>query len=185
MQRCAAIILALMCLSSCTSVEVTDYEANLPTLQLETFFQGKLNAQGVVKDRSGKVIRRFTATIDANWNDNIGTLKEDFQFDDGELQQRIWRISSTGDARYSATAGDVIGPAKLQVSGNSLFMDYVLRVPYKDSTIDLVVDDRMYLVSPDVLINESTMKKYGLLAGSILLVISREDTSTWPTTAGG
>ena len=54
-------------------------------------------------------------------------------------------------------------------------MDYVLRIPYGDSTIDVHVDDRMYLISTDVLINESSMSKYGLAVGSIVLTIIRHD----------
>ena len=33
----------------------------------------------------------------------------------------------------------------------------------------------MYLVSPDVLINESTLNKFGLQVGALLLVIERRE----------
>ena len=55
-----------------------------------------------------------------------------------------------------------------------MFLDYVLRIPYGDGTLDLRIDDRMYLVHPDVLINESTMTKFGFYVGEILLVITRK-----------
>ncbi len=53
---------------------------------------------------------------------------------------------------------------------------YVLQIPYRDGTIDVRVDDRMYLVSEDVLINESTLNKFGLRVGELLLVIRRVST---------
>ena len=56
-----------------------------------------------------------------------------------------------------------------------MFLDYVLRVPYKDGTIDVRIDDRMYLVTPDTLINESVMRKFGFRVGEILLSIERID----------
>ena len=59
------------------------------------------------------------------------------------------------------------------MAGNSLFLDYVLRIPYNEGTTDLRIDDRMYLIAPDVLINESRMIKFGLEVGQILLVIRR------------
>jgi hypothetical protein len=65
----------------------------------------------------------------------------------------------------------------ISVAGNSMFLDYVLRIPYGDDTLDLRIDDRMYLVSPDVLINESSMTKFGVNVGEILLVIRREGTA--------
>ncbi len=63
---------------------------------------------------------------------------------------------------------------KLQQAGNSLFLDYVLRLPYKGSEVDVHVDDRMYLVSPDILINESGMSKFGWRVGNLVLVIARQ-----------
>ena len=165
-------ILALL-LSSCKFVEVTDYEKNQPRLIAESFFNGQLRAEGVVKNLSGKVIRHFTADIKAYWQDGVGTLEEDFVFDDGEKQRRVWTLTPNGDNRYIGTAGDVIGESEIQVSGNSMFLDYVLRIPYGNGTIDVAINDRMYLVSPSVLINESGMSKFGIHVGELLLVIRR------------
>ena len=62
----------------------------------------------------------------------------------------------------------------MKVLGNSLFMQYVLRIPYGDGTIDVNVDDRMYLVSDTVLLNESVMSKWGFNVGQITLVIQKK-----------
>ncbi len=166
--------LGVLLLTACGSVSVTDYEGGTPELILEEFFSGQLTAHGVVKDRSGRVIRHFRADIQASWENGVGTLVEDFEFDDGELQQRTWTLTAAGDRRYTGTAGDVIGQGALQVAGNSVFLDYVLRIPYRGGTVDVRVDDRMYLVSDDVLINESTLRKFGWRVGELLLVIRRE-----------
>jgi len=78
-----------------------------------------------------------------------------------------------GDGSYVATAGDVIGEGSMKVAGNSVFLDYVLRIPYGDSTIDLHIDDRMYLVTERILLNESIMTKFGFEVGEITLVIEK------------
>ena len=140
----------------------------------ETFFSGELIASGIVKDRSGRVIRYFNATIDASWEGGVGTLDEQFVFDDGEEQTRVWTLERTAAGAYIATAGDVIGESQMKVLGNSLFMQYVLRIPYGDGTIDVNVDDRMYLVSDTVLLNESVMSKWGFHVGQITLVIQKK-----------
>jgi len=171
--RYSLLILAIGILSACASISVTDYANNSPKLVLETFFNGQLRAHGIVKDRSGKVIRYFDASIDASWQDGVGTLDENFIFDDGEKQQRIWTITKDAAGKYFGTANDVIGSSQLKFAGNGLFLDYVLRVPYKDGTLDLSIDDRMYLVSEDVLINESVMTKWGFQVGEIVLVIKK------------
>jgi len=160
-------------LSACASVSVEDYAGNQPRLVAEQFFAGRLMAHGVVKDRGGKVIRYFSASIDASWRDGVGTLDERFVFDDGERQSRVWTLKPAGDNSYLATAGDVIGEGKMKVAGNSLFLDYVLRIPYDGDTLDLRIDDRMYLVSERVLLNESIMTKFGVEVGRIMLVIQK------------
>jgi hypothetical protein len=158
----------------CAPVRVTDYSDATPVLDIEQFFTGQLTAHGIVKDASGRVIRRFNAAIAAQWVDGVGTLTEDFVFDDGELQRRVWTLRPDGDGRYTGTAGDVVGTATLQQAGNSLFLDYVLRLPYRGGEVDVRVDDRMYLVSPDILINESTLTKFGWEVGNLVLVITRQ-----------
>ena len=165
-------LLALL-LVACSPVTVQNYADRGPTLVLEAFFDGPLVAHGVIKNRSGEVIRHFQADIDASWRDGVGTLDETFVFDDGSTDRRIWTLTPAGEGRYIGTAGDVIGPGDLTLAGNALFLDYVLRIPWRDGTLDLRIDDRMYLVSPDTLINESVMYKFGVRVGEILLVIRR------------
>ena len=160
-------------LVGCSPVTVQDYASNRPLLVPEEFFQGQLTAHGVIKDRGGKVIRYFNADIKAYWENGIGTLEEDFIFDDGEPERRVWTLTPQADGSYTGTAGDVIGDGRITLAGNSMFLDYVLRIPYNDGTLDLRIDDRMYLVNPTMLINESTMTKFGVRVGEILLVIEK------------
>jgi hypothetical protein len=172
-RACLVVVLALLFTAGCAGVHVEDYANNKPAFDPVTFFDGRLTAHGVVKDRGGKVIRYFNADINAYWRDGVGTLEEDFVFDDGEPDRRVWTLTPAGDNRYVGTAGDVVGEGQITIAGNSMFLDYVLRIPYGDGTLDLRIDDRMYLVHPDVLINESTMTKFGFDVGEILLVIKR------------
>jgi hypothetical protein len=174
--RHLSVLLIAFCaalLTACSRVSVEDYAGRTPELAPQEFFEGKLVAHGVIKNRSGLVLRSFTADIDAYWRDGVGTLEEDFVFDDGATDRRVWTLRPDGNGGYVGTAGDVVGDGKLTFAGNSMFLDYVLRVPYREGTIDLRIDDRMYLVHPDVLLNESRMIKFGFEVGSILLVIQR------------
>lgn len=176
MQRILAIafvVLILLASMGCSPVTVQDYAGNSPAMVPEEFFDGTLRAHGVIKDRGGKVIRYFNVDIKAYWRDGVGTLEEDFIFNDGEKDRRVWTLTPNGTDRYIGTAGDVVGEGVISVAGNSMFLDYVLRIPYGDDTLDLRIDDRMYLVSDSVLVNESSMTKFGLKVGEILLVIER------------
>jgi hypothetical protein len=163
----------MVMLTACSQVKVTDYQNNQPVLDAEVFFNGHLAAHGVVKNRAGKVIRYFNADILATWHQGVGTLEEFFIFDDGEEQKRVWILKPLANGHYSATAGDVTGEGKMQVSGNSVFLNYVLQVPYKGRSLDITVDDRMYLVDSTTLVNESKMYKFGFRVGEVLLVIRK------------
>jgi|TARA_B110000483_G_scaffold243659_1_gene334989 hypothetical protein len=171
----AGLILLLVTLFGCGSAGIKDVIIEQPKLVPEQFFDGDLTASGVVKNRSGQVIRSFTAAIKAYWIDGVGTLEEDFVFNNGETQRRVWTLTPRPDGSYTGTADDVTGSAIIEVAGNQMILDYVLQVPYKDGTLDIRIDDRMYLVEEGLLLNESRMTKFGFTVGYILLSITQNN----------
>lgn len=175
MKRTSLVLLlgALLALTGCSNISVNDYANNTPKLNPQEFFVGDLTAKGVVKNRSGKVIRHFTATIKASWQNNIGTLEEKFIFNDGEIQYRTWTLTPTQSTYFNATAGDVIGTGKGKFAGNAINLNYVLSVKYNNSTINVNVDDWMWRVDDKTVLNESTLSKFGFKVGSVQLVIMR------------
>ena len=162
-----------LALAGCSSVTPDDYQGRSPAFEPESFFNGALTAHGVVKDFSGKAIRHFSADITGCWDEGVGTLDEDFVFDDGETQKRIWTLTPDGDQTYIGTAGDVVGEGLARWQGNAMFLEYTLRIELEDGPIDVKIDDRMYRVSENVVINESKMRKLGFGVGEILLTIIR------------
>ncbi|WP_427901668.1 DUF3833 domain-containing protein [Marinobacter caseinilyticus] len=165
----------VLVLAGCAGSSLDDYQDRSPTLVPEQFFSGELSAQGIVKDISGEVIRTFDADIVASWNDQgVGTLREQFRFDDGETQSRMWTLTPNEDG-YRATAGDVVEAGQMRWQGNAIHMNYVLRLAYGDGTLDVRMDDWMYLVTPDTLINQTTMSKWGIEVGELVLVIQKRN----------
>jgi len=168
-------VLAVFLISGCSSTQVSDYRDNNPVFE-PVWFDGDMTAHGIVKNRSGKVIRRFNVTMNGSWQQsedglNIGTLVEDFVFDDGGRQQRIWTFEQLSDKQYLASANDVEKPRLLKYAGNSLFLNYRLQVALKSRSIILNVEDRMYLINDRVLLNESVLTKWGFRVGDIQLVM--------------
>lgn len=166
-------------LAACSSAGIEHYQGEQPRMVPEEFFRGPLTAHGVLKNRNGTVTRRFNAELQGSWDGGVGLLAERFVFDDGEIQYRNWQLIPTesdtpGVRTFIGRAEDVVGDAEVQVSGNAMFIRYVLEVPYNDDTIEVNVDDRMYLVSDRVLINESKLTKFGVPVGEIVLTIIRE-----------
>lgn len=169
------LLLFIIPLLGCSTNDIQRHADTSPTLSVRGFFDGQLTAHGIVKNRSGQVIRHFSADIQASWDGNIGTLDEHFLFNDGEKQQRIWTLSEQSDGGFLAKANDVIGEHPMFVAGNALFMKYILQLAYGDGTIDVTVDDRMFLVTEKRIINESIFRKFGFRVASVQLVIEKQD----------
>ncbi|WP_239495627.1 DUF3833 domain-containing protein [Marinomonas primoryensis] len=165
--------LSVLLLSACSTPDVSLYAKNEPKFELQDFFSGSLKAHGILKNRSGEVIRYFNATLEGDWEDGVGTLAEVFTFDDGEIQNRTWIMTPNDNGEYTATANDVIGTGDIKIAGNALFMNYVLQVPYDGDLLEVNVDDRMYMVKDGVVMNESIMTKFGVEVGYLSIVIEK------------
>jgi hypothetical protein len=165
--------IALGGLSGC-SVSVHQYKDEKPLLIVEDFFSGDLEAFGVVAERGGKVIKRFSCDMRGTWDGHTLVLAEDFTWSDGSHQKRVWRLTRQTDGTFSGTADDVDGVAFGEVAGNTLHLVYDLAVPVDGSTKILHVDDWLYLVTDSVMINHSHLTKFGLDAAEVVLTIQKK-----------
>lgn len=167
-------VTAMMVLVGC-SAGIEDYKNEQPELKLEEFFVGELVAYGTIEDYKGKVIQRFRADLNGSWDGNEGVLDEQFYYADGREQTRIWKITKTGPNSYEGRADDVEGVAKGTTAGNALNWVYNLTVEVDGEPLTVKLDDWLYLVDEDNMINRTQMYKYGLPVGEITLYIGRRN----------
>jgi uncharacterized protein YceK len=153
-------------MTGCATVTPQDYAKETPKLDLATYFNGKVDGWGMVQDRSGKVLRRMVVELDCKWNGNEGVLDESFQWSDGKTEKRVWKIRKDGD-RYIGTAGDVVGEANGEASGNALRWNYILALPVGDSTYQMSMDDWMWMIDEKTMANRTTMSKFGVKVAEI------------------
>lgn len=161
-------------LSSCSAPDVEVYKGSQPEFNFKSFFTGKLKAYGVVQDYKGELTRKLVVDMDASWQGNKGVIEEDFVYDDGETQKRIWYITLNDDGSISGEASDVIGIASGRSSGSVFQWNYDVEISYKDDTLETHFDDWMYLVTPTRLINRTSISKFGIEVGQVTLVIEKE-----------
>jgi len=164
----AAVALAAL-LSGCAGPKPSDYAKEKPTLSLRDYFSGTLDAYGMFQDRSGKVLKRFTVVIVGTWQGEDGTLDEAFTYSDGTTQRRVWNIKAPASGNFTGTAGDVIGTAVGQQSGNSLHWNYTLRQPVDNTSYDVQMDDWMMAVDDHIVLNRTVMSKFGIKVGEATL----------------
>ena len=145
--------------SGCATQNIQAYQNTTPTLDMHEFFSGQIDGWGMFQGRNGEVKKRFYVDIDATHEgDNVIVLDEKFSWADGSKSQRIWRLTKQADSSWRGTAGDVIGEARGEVTGNTLHWQYLLELPVDDKTYKVNFDDWMYLVDKDVMLNRSVMK---------------------------
>ncbi|MCC5854962.1 MAG: DUF3833 domain-containing protein [Idiomarina sp.] len=175
MKKLIMLCTAVMLVLSACSTRIDDYSGTTPELKLEEFFNGRLVAHGMIQSRSGEVTQRFRAEMVGTWEGNEGVLDEWFYWDDGREEQRIWYLTKVGENEYHGRAGDVIGTAKGTTRGLALHWVYQLEVPFRDGTTTITLDDWMFLLDEDRLINRTEMRKFGFRVGDITLYIERLD----------
>lgn len=171
--RKALLLAACLLLGSCGNVDVTDYAAEQPRFDLAAYFSKPVQAWGMFQDRSGKVVKRFHVRVDSRREGARLMLDEQFVYSDGTRQQRTWTLVPEGPDRWRGTAGDVIGEAEGQVSGNALHWRYRLDLPVDGRHWEMDMDDWMYLMDEDTLINRTSMRKLGVEVGQITLFFRR------------
>ena len=128
-----------------------------------------------MQDRKGRVTQRFDVIMDGAWEGNIGTLKEQFRYYDGETQERVWTIKKIADSRYEGTADDILDKANGVIEGSAMRWAYKMDLPVGDTTYRLTFDDWMFLMNDGVLINRSYLKKFGITVAELTLFMQKQE----------
>lgn len=151
-----------------------DYQDTGPPLDLFAYFAGQTRAWGIFQDRSGNLKRQFTVDIVGEVDGDRLTLTEDFVYADGETQQRVWQIRRLDPHRFEGRADDVVGVASGERYGSVLNWRYTLRLPWRDSSVDVQFDDWMFMQPDGVLINRARVSKFGFTVGEVTLFFTRQ-----------
>lgn len=167
--RYLTIFCLAFCLVGCSGPQVRDYAAAQPRLELSDYFNGELEAWGMFQNRSGEVVKRFHVAMSGTWDGDTGVLDERFTYSDGSTERRVWTLRRQADGSWRGTAGDVVGEALGEVSGNALHWRYTLRLPVDGSTYEVQLDDWMYLMDGRVMLNRARMSKWGFYLGEVTL----------------
>ena len=135
-------------------------------------------AYGQFQDVLGTVRRRFEVQINGEWDGNTLTLTEDFLYEDGATEQRIWSLVKTGDDTWSGTAPGVIGTAQGTENGDTFNWQYRidLPIPSADGTVEtlrVAFDDWMWLLSDTRLLDRAYVKKAGVDIGDVIITFEK------------
>lgn len=180
MTRFLLLLVVPLSIASCGSVDVARYADQQPALSLEQFFSQPVKAWGMFQKRNGEVTKRFEVDLVSRREGNNLILDERFVYSDGTHQRRIWTLTPEENGRWSGRAGDVVGVAKGQIAGNTFHWRYRLNLPVDDSTYEVSMDDWMYLIDEDTLINRTSMSKWGVEVGQVTVFFRRQSAGANP-----
>ncbi|WP_130927276.1 MULTISPECIES: DUF3833 domain-containing protein [Pseudomonas] len=167
-------------IASCGSVDVARYADQQPALSLEQFFSQPVKAWGMFQKRNGEVVKRFEVDIASRREGENLILDERFLYSDGTRERRVWTLTPGGNGQWSGRAHDVVGVAQGQIAGNTFHWRYRLNLPVDDSTYEMSMDDWMYLVDEDTLINRTRMSKWGIEVGQVTVFFRRQNAGANP-----
>lgn len=171
----------LLFLAACTGKpSFEDPSLSDQKLNLEEFFDGELVAYGQFQDVLGTVRRSFVVELNGDWDGERLRLEEDFIYEDGATEKRIWTLRKTGPDSWTGTAPGVIGTATGEEQDNRFNWRYEidLPVPAADGTtptVRVTFDDWMWLLSEDRLLNRAYVKRYGVDIGDVTISFEKLD----------
>lgn len=140
--------------------------------RIEAFLQGQSRAHGVFQDFTGRVRRRFSIDLSGTMEGDTLVLQEAFLFDDGAVEDRIWRISPDGQ-RYTATAQDMIGQARGKVEGDILRWSYLFSLKLGERRLEVRFRETFLQIAEDAVLNTARVSKFGFEIGRTTIVFRR------------
>jgi hypothetical protein len=159
-------VAAAAALSACSEVPVQHFAGATPAFDPITYFEGPTHSWGVIEARDGAPERRFRADLSGRRDGDVLVLTQDFTFEDGHKQQRIWRLRRVDAHRLDATASDVIGVATGYAYGNAFRWDYTLQLTPGNALTRVGMHHWMYLAGDgNTLLNQVTIRKFGVRVG--------------------
>jgi len=168
----------VLVLGACTGKPaLEDEKLSARDFNLEEFFDARVTAKGQFQDVFGTVRRRFDVVVTGTWDGETLKLVEDFDYEDGSTEQRIWRLQKTGaitaDQTWTGFAEGVLGVARGAERGDTFNWTYRIDLPVPDGTLRVSFDDWMWDMGGGRVLNRAYMKKYGVDIGEVIIVFEK------------
>ena len=97
MRYILTLFLTLFLTNCVAGMKPEDFKNQKPRLVIEEFLKGNVKAYGILQNRGGKVTRQFSADLNGEWDGNQLILNEKFNWNDGEIQTRQWKITKKSE----------------------------------------------------------------------------------------
>lgn len=177
------ILNVLLVLTSCNDIDIGTDKGISNTFNFREFFRGDVEGWGTIKNWRGEVKKTFRVNIHGVWDDGLSTITERSKFNDGNTLTRSWKIILTPKGQYAASTDDVVGNALGFESGNAAQFNYIMKVPFTSSEVEVKVTNQMFMLDDGTVIASINMRKFGFKVGEINVFMKKKDMkeNTWPS----
>lgn len=158
-----ALCLLAFAATGCASMQPRQFADATPTFDPVAFLTGPTRSWGVMENRRGEPKSRFRTAMMGTMEGDTLTVTQNFIFEDGRRQRRVWHLQRIDAHRFDATASDVIGVATGYAYGNTFKWEYTLQVKRGNPLTRVHMKHWMYLVDGgDLLVNRVIISKFGV-----------------------
>lgn len=141
---------------------------------MEEYFNGQTVAKGVFVSKIAKTRREFDVRITGTFDGAVLTLREDFVFADGEIDQKTWVFKKSDGNTYVGTREDLVGTTLLTFKDNVAHFEYDVLLPRAGKKpVKVHFDDKMILRKDGILLNRARVSKFGLPIGKVAVNFAR------------
>jgi hypothetical protein len=165
---------------SFTAQKPEDYTGGQQQFDLRTHLNGPIICEGVIYGPLGRVTSRFVGEFEAQWDGNVGVMKEHFRYDSGATQDRVWNLRLGNDGRIRATAPDVVGTGTGMQMGSAVQLQYRIQLPEESGGHVLDTTDWMYLAPNGTIVNRSQFRKFGIQVAELVATLRPKHMSDDP-----
>ena len=163
----------LFLLTACITIDGKRYIEDPIDFDLYTFFNGEVQAWGIVQDRSGNLVQRFEVDIVGSVSDGELVLDETFSYTLGEgVEKRIWTINNE-QSGFRGGAGDILGQAAGVDYGNAFYWAYEMDLPVGDTEYRVNFEDWIWAFDDEVLVNRSYIRKFGVVFAEVTIFMQK------------
>ena len=162
-------LIIFLTLLGCSTMKIDDFANTEPEFNLMQFFEGNVEAWGIVEDRFGNLKRQFKVDMNGTIKDGVLTLEEDFIYADGEKDKRIWKFSKLDSNSYKGLANDIVGEAMAKEQGNAFNMKYKMDLDLGFAELRVSFNDWMFRIDNETIVNKASINKFGLNIANVTL----------------
>lgn len=139
-----------------------------PLFNMREVFNGPIECEGVIYGPTGRVTSRFEADFVASWDGNVGTVKEEFRYDSGNVQHRQWTFTLGNDGSIKAEAPDLVGTGTGVQHGSAVQLNYNIKLTDEAGGHVLNTTDWMYMTPNGNVMNRSQFRKFGIKVAELV-----------------